>query len=515
MEGLGKFRFLGAFACACLAVAAVWLGGLNQDEGWYLYAANLVAEGKMPYRDFFYTQGPLLPIVYSPFRFIWDSFGLLGARLFTLLIGLAGVFVACRVAGRLADSGKSRVVRLCTFLLLACNLYHLYYIAIPKTYALGALSTALGFWFFISALATGTASRRYTLVAVSAALLAFAAGARISLALMLPVCGLVLLFGFKNFRWSFLFFALGGFVGLFAVYGAFLCDSAAFDGLLAAQQYHSARGGFSPVLVLGSLSRLVRWYLPVFIIAGLAVIGGGFRNLFRRAAPAVRAGVTAMLVGLAAVVLLQMSAPCPYDDYQVPIMGLFTIVAVVAFFASDFSGNIFDPAKSIWLVLGLSFAVSFGSPLLEEWMTDGQDRFWPIRKEKSELALLRDAAREIERLDPGGKTLLTQDVYLAVETGRKVPVGLEMGPFSIMGADEWRRLLSTVDCPVAALSGYTFAVDPPVCNLRPIEEQLEFWNILKSRYEYVSKFERFGQNSTTLLMLRLKPASDAKEVVSP
>ena len=68
VESLKKYWFLATFACVFLVLASVWLGGLNQDEGWYLYAANLVAEGKMLYRDFFYTQGPLLPIIYSPFK---------------------------------------------------------------------------------------------------------------------------------------------------------------------------------------------------------------------------------------------------------------------------------------------------------------------------------------------------------------------------------------------------------------------------------------------------------------
>ena len=41
------FWSLAVFAFVVLGAAAVWLGGLNQDEGWYLYAANMVAEGKM------------------------------------------------------------------------------------------------------------------------------------------------------------------------------------------------------------------------------------------------------------------------------------------------------------------------------------------------------------------------------------------------------------------------------------------------------------------------------------
>ena len=35
---------LAVFAFVVLGAAAVWMGGLNQDEGWYLYAANMVAE---------------------------------------------------------------------------------------------------------------------------------------------------------------------------------------------------------------------------------------------------------------------------------------------------------------------------------------------------------------------------------------------------------------------------------------------------------------------------------------
>lgn len=510
IKGIKKIFGASAFACFILVAAAVWLGGLNQDEGWYLYAANLVSEGRMPYRDFFYTQGPLLPIAYSPFRFVWDCAGLLGARIFTALIGVAGIFVVSCFAGDLVERGKAPVARLTVFILLACNLYHIYYVSIPKTYALAALSLSLGFWFFVKALKSDGAGNRYFMIAVSAAMFAFAAGARISLGLFLPVCALVLLFNFSDFRWSFLFFGLGGLLGLLAVYGAFLCDREAFEGLLAAQRYHAARGGFSPVLVVGSLSRLVRWYLPVFIVAGTAVLCGGVKAYFRDAGAAVRVSAIAALSGVFAVFALQMSAPCPYDDYQVPLAGMFAAVSTAVFLSAPPKGAFLEPRVSLLFVLGLSSAVSFGSPLLQEWMCDGQDRFWPVRKGKSELALLREAAREIDRLDPGGGSLLTQDVYLAVETGRRVPEGLEMGPFSILSDDEWRRLLLTTDIPLAALSGYTFAVDPPVCGERPLDEQLEFWNILKSRYSYAGKIDRFGQNATTLLFLKLAGGERAR-----
>ena len=85
------FWALAVFAFVVLGAASVWLGGLNQDEGWYLYAANLCAEGKMLYRDFFYTQGPWMPRIYMSFSWIWGTWGLLGARIFTLTIGFAAI----------------------------------------------------------------------------------------------------------------------------------------------------------------------------------------------------------------------------------------------------------------------------------------------------------------------------------------------------------------------------------------------------------------------------------------
>jgi hypothetical protein len=86
-----------------------------------------------------------------------------------------------------------------------------------------------------------------------------------------------------------------------------------------------------------------------------------------------------------------------------------------------------------------------------------------------------------------------------------------MGPFSILSDESWRRILATTPCRVAALSGYSFAIDPPRCGERPIARQLEFWTILKKRYDIVMREERFGQNATPLLVLRLKDGAGGKE----
>ena len=91
---------------------------------------------------------------------------------------------------------------------------------------------------------------------------------------------------------------------------------------------------------------------------------------------------------------------------------------------------------------------------------------------------------------------------------RKVPRGLEMGPFSVLTDLEWRTLLTTTECPLAALSGYTFAIKPPKCNERSMALQMDYWNLLKRRYSLVAREESFGQGATPLLILMRK--EDAK-----
>ena len=501
------FWALAIFAFAVLGAAAVWLGGLNQDEGWYLYAADLVAEGKMLYKDFFYTQGPFMPRFYGSARCVWDTWGLLGARILTLTLGFVGICFATGLARRLAPEGRKVESALITFLLLGCNLYHLYYVAIPKTYALASMLVMMG--FFLVAIGGHAVFK-----GAAGLCLAYAAGTRISLGALLCVVGLWLLL---SKRWKdLLWFCIGGFCGLAGAYLPYLCDPGARAGLVAAQQYHAARGGFDLVWSVGSLSRLVRWYLPVFVVLGLGVAG-----LFKSKLEVeqrkdknsiVRLTTTAtpiLLWGFLAVFAVQMLAPFPYEDYQVPIMGLLAVYAAVTFVSGFSNSQTFEHSNmfNLLLVLGLCFANSFGSPLLEKWMTNGQDRFWSLKKEKCELAQLRDVAKRIESIDPGGRTIFTQDLYLAIETNRKVPKGLEMGPFAMLTDDEWKTLLTETapqECAVAALSGYSFAIRPPKCDERPVAQQLDYWTSLKKNFELVGREEAFGQNATPLLILKRK-----------
>lgn len=450
-------KYLASAVFLVLGFAAVYMGGLNQDEGWYLYAANLVSEGRVPYADFAYTQGPVMPYIYALFVAVWSKFGLLGARLFTLSLGSLGILFAALTARRYVEEGKKNSVALLVFLSLAVNLYHLYFLAIPKTYALSSLFILLGFYVF-------SFSRHYWLVGV---LFALAAGTRLSLGILIPVMAIHLYL--KRDTRSFASYVFGAGLAILLIYVPFLLlYGDAFSNLVL---FHTSRESMGIMGKIGSLSRIVRYYLPIFVLLGL----GEFKKN------------RILLYAFAAVFCLQLLAPVPYDDYQVPVMALLAVFAAI---------NVrFEKVE--FLTFLVAAFVSFGSPLLEKWTTDGQDRFWTITKEKTELQKLREVAREIESLDPGGKKLFTEDLYLAIETNRKVPRGYEMGPFSEANFG--------FDPPeVAALSGYTFAIKVPEGTEVPLEEQLANWTKVKEAYEPIKKIERFGQNSTPLLILKKK-----------
>ena len=488
---------LAVAVAAVTAVFAVWWGAVNQDEGWYLYASRLVGEGRLPYRDFFFTQGPVLPFLYAPLPIR----GILSGRLVTLGFSLLATLMAVAFARRLVSPERRLTVSLAVFAMLGCNLYHQYFTTIPKTYAIGALFVMTGFLLL---------SRGQNVLAGLS--LAFASGTRISLVLILGVVG-VWLMATQFRRLSWLRFGIGGAAGLFLVYGFFSLDPASLKGLLAAQAYHAGRGGFDPFFALGAVSRLARGYLALGAVLFACLI------LPRRNAPVapdLRGLMWMAGLSFAAVFLLQMSAPFPYDDYEVPIMPLLAVL-ISAWYANRTGGT--SGAAHLWFPVLVAGMCAFASPLLQDWMTNGQDRFWSLKKGRSELGQLRDVARRLQALDPGGDMLLTQDLYLAVEMGRKVPEGLEMGPFSyfpamttddaaalhVMNGERLERLLDAAPCALAAFSGYGFAIEVPKGARTPDATRRSFLERLARRYEECGEEPLFGQNHTTLKMYRRRP----------
>ena len=483
---------LGAVALAlCAWLANAFLGPLNQDEGWYLYAARRLMAGEVPHRDFFFTQGLVMPAAYAALGWLWSPFGILGGRLLTAAFGLGALILADGAVVSCHKRAEDRwLARLALWAFLGLSLWFTYFTCIPKAYALCAFGLAAGLRL-LTGLRPGEGVDPLC-AAFAGLVFALLADVRLSMGVLLPVVGLWLLWRRAwAGRWAWLWFGVGGGIGLAAAFGPELLLWP--EGFLEAQAFHAARAPMGLVGAAGCVARVLR-HNPVLAVAGL-LLG----RLWLAKRPALKKATEERaplpqlwLLCSAALGAVHLLAPVPYDDYQVP--ALVPLAMAVAF------GLTLLPFDSLRLALGKTLALAavaltlVGSPIAERWVSMGQDRFWPRLKAEPDLLALRRAAAEAraaaERL--GTDTLWTQDTYLAVEAGLKVPAGLEMGPFS-------KPTPLDPAAPLAAWSGYTFALRFP--DLAPAPDREARLGALRAAYpRTLATFPDFGQGHTTLIL---------------
>lgn len=549
-----------------LGAMNLYFGELNQDEGWYLYAARMVSQGKLPYIDFASTQGPVMPFVYVLAQPLVRLSGVAGGRLFTALLGLIGVVITSLLAARLVPPQKKNLAALLAFSLAGINVYQSYFSTIVKTYSLCGLFIVSG--FLVLTFANG--KRAWIMAGVSGVLLALAAGTRISAGVVLPVVFVVLFFAVIQVRrWQdaidsngtraiigdaaaatispfiWFWFAVGAVLTVLIIFPpfAFKAPAALWFALV---EYHAGRypGSFVALLAYkaGFISRLVQaYFVPVMLMVSAVLYMlfnrnlRNIRSLFSVVgeAPFSRTIVISIWCSVAAVTLVHFSAPFPYEDYQVIIFPLFAVALAVML--SEISGDEKESVPQVstgktetWIsvaVLLLCIASSFASPVNQGWFTGQRDRiWWPLRKE-TPLNTLQRAAGIVQSMTKSDDILLTQDLYLAVEAGLNVPKGLELGPFSyfpfwstkkakachVLNREMMLDLLNTVDAPVAAFSGYGLSIGAPaVVELSKTEKEL-LWKIVARRYTPSMEISDFGQADTTLRILKLKSGDAGTE----
>jgi hypothetical protein len=139
--------------------------GIDPDEGYYPTAARLVWEGKIPYRDFSFPQGVVIPYLYS---WIWAVHpqSLVSMRVLSAALGALAVFLwgLCLVSVKRLPPE----IAISAFLLILLNPYWIAWHTVVKTFAVANLLTSLamisfyvGFqsgrswWFFVAGTAMG------------------------------------------------------------------------------------------------------------------------------------------------------------------------------------------------------------------------------------------------------------------------------------------------------------------------------------------------------------------------
>lgn len=534
----------------------LWMGELNQDEGWYLYAARQLREnGQIPYRDFAFTQPPMLPLVYASAYGWVQRWGLLGARFLTAGFGLLSVLAAAWLAMRAGPRKAQRLsLGLCATL-VGLNVYQSYFTTVVKTYSLAAAFLGWGL------VCLSMVRPRHAVRAAAAAgfLLACAAATRISLA---PACVLgwlyLLAVARKVRRWAWLDYALGAALAacLFVVPFYLMGRDGFMFGLV---EYHTLReaGPLAARLAYkaGTIVRLLQAYFPA-VVAAIAFLGlSAWEWKKRRRQPAAPAQAAAyadaartsappafgafLWTVAGAIFLLHLSAAFPYDDYQVPVYPVFCAALAAAITRRwvlreeaarerlpDANTPLATTSRryaALGCILLFSMLYVAASPLSQAWFVAGRDRVWWNLRTQSPVSQLRDAAVYIRDMTDaaGGTALLTQDAYLAVEADLDLLPGLEMGPFSyypdwpdaradalhVHNRDTLKdAILALTNAPVAALSGYSFAIRCP--DVQPIarDDAELFHKLIADRYDWVEDIPCFGQAATTLALWRIKTA---------
>jgi hypothetical protein len=548
-----------------LSAANLFLGSLNQDEGWYLYAAKRVAEGRVLYRDFMFTQGPVLPYLYGGLFPIIGKLGVAGGRLITALFGLAAAGCAAWLSARTVSFKVWKPVALCAFILTGVNVYQSYFTVIVKTYALCAFLLTAGF----VALSYANSRRGASAAFWGGILLALAACTRLSAGAALPVAGIWLLinrkkvfpyghgeevpcFEFRGSRFRFLsawlaFGLGGGFILLLGLGSFFLLarENTAF----ALFGYHAGRepGSLMQLVALkaGFVSRFVQAYL-VFS-AGLLLTFALKRlhwpvrergleemtldsrprllELMREANAAgssfSRGFLSMLWLSGALITLVHFLAPFPYDDYQVivyPLLAAALSATLVAHCPEQ------QQLRAVFALLLICTAASFSSPVNQDWLICGRDRIWWKFKETPDLLMLRRTGAQLREMLGDDGLLLTQDTYLAVEAAARVPHGMEMGPFcyypdmpraqaekmNLMNRDLMVEALAQGRAPLAAFSGYGLTIRSPEIAEISSDEQRALRAVLEAGYQKTGEVASFGQASTTLEIFERHPTLDTR-----
>jgi hypothetical protein len=393
-------------------------GALNPDEGFYAVAARAVYQGELPYRDFGYTQMPLLPYVNGLVLHFTGS-GLFAQR---VLNGLWGALALALAAGWVARrvSGAAAVLLVAVFALSAPWMH---FVHLGKTYAFTGLVVVLAAWVWLE----GPAGRKKS--ALLGLLGVIGVGCRLPAAPFFAVLWLASL-------------ADGPRPTLALLRDAGLLLLAAVAALLLPFYLAAPEASVFWTLDFHRLSVPEKtWRLSWQAIATLAPtlwaasLAAGGVVLFQRPTGLRRALVLggAALLTLAANLLPQGV----YEEYGVPFL------LPLAMSLAAILGRALAAQPTAWRDGCAAAAIALQllvAPLLlwsefperrftrSQWLTPNTPEFNPALPEQ-----LAHARQVITELVPPGRPLIGPNLILALEADRPVPANLRMGPFSLAG----------------------------------------------------------------------------------
>ena len=389
-------------------------GHIQSDEGWYLTAAHEVLEGRLPYRDFMYTQGPLHPYVYGLAQCMLGP-GLLTARVTSWAQFLATMTLAALVARRFGGN----LAALLALTLIGSAPMTFWVWTLPLTHASAGFLPVLGIHLLTH--------RSNDIRREAGGLLAIAMGSAIRVSLVGALVCAVVWIGWRRRSPAALAAAASFALTLLVILVGPFAFASPEDFRFGVWGYHELRTQeFSPHPM--PVSALMWWQGKARLLLEL-----------------VQQYTALVLAGLCAILIARRRVAVHWRSNRGEERGLFFIAAIVAATASismiphpghaTYAGILVPPASVLCgVVLAVALARSrFRWVTHLAWAVVGCLAIagWTYARslDLSELARVRQAAVAIDRTLPPGSILTFQNTITA-ENGRRLLRGLEMGPFS-------------------------------------------------------------------------------------
>jgi hypothetical protein len=419
---LGAGVWLWAFPVAVLLLLAelgylFFFRQVNLDEGWYLWASKLVYEGRLLYRDFAYTQTPVLPYVYGLGGWLLGE-GLYQGRVITLIFALGALAFSVATAGRSAG----RVAAFCTLALVIVSPFALTQFTYTATYALAAFFLAATLWVATSPWP------EWRRIVLATGLAALAVGVRLSTIVVLPPLMLYLIMTGR--RWTLLGVLSSTLLWLALTVGIYY-------GLTGELMQYDTLGFHTDRLLKAEWHRLRMWHMGLRTLAdflsliGLTVAAGlvGAVQLWQtrgrphanRMQAAFLLIVASMIGALFVVHLLPRTTDSYYNSLQTPLMALIGGIVLNQWLAQE------QPNRRpyLWLLI----AVLLLAHGIRQWHAVVRDGAL-VQPPRNQIALVREAAALLRRFTTSGQTLLSFSPHLALEAGLRVQPGYEMAIFA-------------------------------------------------------------------------------------
>lgn len=393
----------------------VLLVNVHHDEGWYLYASNLVYQGQRPYRDFAYFQMPLLPYIYGLFQWLAGPSILVG-RLTSLLFSLAAAGLSMLIARRLAGGLAAAITLLC--LLTAGDFIRVG--SYTNNVILGTFFALLGAYFFISS------KDRALLAPLSAVAWSLAALTRLSFAPAAALSVLLILWQQRRNRGNvgLILIAITAVIGLSSGVELLTAFDEALFNILTAQldRQNQLIVAASTASVAGPgaifLTSLLS-YLPALLLAGL--IGAFYLG---KAASILQRRPTLNILYIALLgPIIYLPNLVPGDVYPTYMASAYPFLALVA-------GLLMHRAHRIRLISPNILAGLAATILLTSGVLSFLYLSLITSRQPSGLAQLQAVTHLVHELTLPQSNVLTFETSLAVNANRRVTEGTTMSYFS-------------------------------------------------------------------------------------